>query len=56
MLIAGLTYSSILTFLQFFAKEIDLVSLASYFFIFYAIASLITRPIAGRLMDQKQKM
>ncbi|MCD8920517.1 MFS transporter [Staphylococcus gallinarum] len=53
MLIAGLTYSSILTFLQFFAKEIDLVSLASYFFIFYAIASLITRPIAGRLMDQK---
>lgn len=53
MLITGLTYSSILTFLQFFAKEIDLVSLASYFFIFYAIASLITRPIAGRLMDQK---
>ena len=53
MLIAGLTYSSILTFLQFFAKEIDLVSLASYFFIFYAIASLITRPIAGRLMDKK---
>ncbi|MCG7338274.1 MFS transporter [Staphylococcus sp. ACRSN] len=53
MLISGLTYSSILTFLQFFAKEINLVSLASYFFIFYAIASLITRPIAGRLMDQK---
>lgn len=51
MLIAGLSYSSILTFLQFFAQEINLVTLSSYFFIFYAIASLITRPVAGRLMD-----
>lgn len=55
MLISGLTYSSILTFLQFFAQEINLVTLSSYFFIFYAIASLITRPIAGRLMDQKNE-
>lgn len=55
MLISGLTYSSILTFLQFFAQEINLVTISSYFFIFYAIASLITRPIAGRLMDQKNE-
>lgn len=55
MLIAGLTYASILTFLQFFAEEIHLVALSSYFFIFYAIASLITRPIAGRLMDDKNE-
>ena len=55
MLISGLTYSSILTFLQFFAQEINLVMISSYFFIFYAIASLITRPIAGRLMDQKNE-
>lgn len=55
MLISGLTYSSILTFLQFFAQEINLITISSYFFIFYAIASLITRPIAGRLMDQKNE-
>src|SRR5699024_504434 len=55
MLITGLTYSSILTFLQFFAQEINLVTISSYFFIFYAIASLITRPIAGRLMDQQNE-
>ena len=29
---------------------------SSYFFIFYAIASLITRPIAGRMIDAKMKM
>lgn len=55
MLITGLTYSSILTFLQSYAQEIHLVTLASYFFIFYAIASLITRPVAGRLMDDKNE-
>lgn len=55
MLISGLTYSSILTFLQFFAKEINLVTISSYFFIFYAIASLLTRPVAGRLMDLKNE-
>jgi MFS family permease len=55
MLITGLTYSSILTFLQFYAEEIHLVTLASYFFIFYAIASLITRPVAGRMMDDKNE-
>ena len=55
MLLAGLSYSSILTFLQFFAQEINLVTVSSYFFIFYAIASLITRPIAGRMMDLKNE-
>ena len=56
MLLIGVTYAAILTYLQAFAVERDLVTSASYFFIFYAIASLITRPIAGRLMDDKTKM
>ncbi|WP_400264044.1 MFS transporter [Staphylococcus nepalensis] len=55
MLLAGLSYSSILTFLQFFAQEINLVTISSYFFIFYAIASLVTRPVAGRMMDDKNE-
>ena len=28
---------------------------SSYFFIFYAVASLITRPIAGRMIDAKNE-
>ncbi|ANZ34627.1 MFS transporter [Staphylococcus carnosus] len=55
ILITGLTYSSILTFLKFFAEERDLVTVSSYFFIFYAITSLVTRPVTGRLMDNKNE-
>lgn len=56
MMLIGVTYAAILTYLQVFAEQRDLVNAASYFFIFYAIASLVTRPIAGRLMDNKMKM
>ncbi|MCE3022967.1 MFS transporter [Staphylococcus pasteuri] len=55
MLLVGITYAAILTYLQAFAEQRDLVSAASYFFIFYAVASLVTRPIAGRLMDSKNE-
>lgn len=55
MLLVGITYSSVLTYLQAFAVERQLVTAASYFFIFFAITSLITRPIAGRLMDAKNE-
>lgn len=55
MLLVGVTYAAILTYLQAFAEQRDLVSAASYFFIFYAVASLVTRPIAGRLMDSKNE-
>ena len=56
MMLIGVTYAAILTYLQAFAVERNLVTAASYFFIFYAVASLVTRPIAGRLMDDKMKM
>lgn len=55
MMLIGVTYAAILTYLQAFAVERHLVSAASYFFIFYAVASLVTRPIAGRLMDDKNE-
>ena len=51
----GIGYASILTFLQFFADARHLVDAASYFFIFYALTSLVTRPISGRLMDSKNE-
>jgi MFS family permease len=48
-----LCYSSIVSFLTVYAKAINLVDAASFFFIVYAILVLITRPAVGRLFDSK---
>ena len=53
MLLASICYSGVLSFINFYAKEIDLVETASFFFLTYAIAILISRPITGPLMDRK---
>lgn len=52
-LTAALCFSSILSFINFYAIEIDLVETASFFFVVYAIAVLLSRPFTGRLMDNK---
>lgn len=49
----SLGYAGILSFINFFAKDRDLVQASSFFFVVYAIAILITRPFSGRLMDTK---
>ena len=49
----GLAYSSVLSFLNTYAIEIDVVTAASFFFIVYAAAVLATRPFTGRIIDQK---
>ncbi|MFJ7933292.1 MFS transporter [Sporosarcina sp. NPDC096371] len=46
-------YSSVLSFINFYAIEIDLVEISSFFFFVYAIAVLVSRPFTGRLMDLK---
>src|SRR5699024_6226013 len=43
----------VLSFINFYAIEIDLVETASLFFVVYAIAILVSRPFTGRLMDIK---
>jgi MFS family permease len=52
-LVLAFCYSSVLSFINFYAIEIDLVSTASFFFLVYSIAVLISRPFTGRLMDVK---
>ncbi len=49
----SLCYASVLSFINFYAIEIDLVTAASLFFLVYSIAILISRPFTGRLMDIK---
>ncbi|ASK62257.1 MFS transporter [Virgibacillus phasianinus] len=53
VLIISLGYSSVLSFINFYAIEIDLVEVASLFFVVYAVAILVSRPFTGRLMDLK---
>lgn len=52
VLICGLGYASVLSFLQLYAAEIDLATVASYYFIFYAVTSVVTRPFVGRILDR----
>ncbi len=52
-LVVSFCYSSVLSFINFYAIEIDLVSAASFFFLVYSVAVLISRPFTGRLLDAK---
>ena len=52
-MIVAFCYSSILSFINFYAIEINLVETASFFFVVYAVAVLLSRPFTGRLMDDK---
>ncbi|MCM3708157.1 MULTISPECIES: MFS transporter [Cytobacillus] len=46
-------YSGVLSFINFYAIEVDLVEAASFFFLIYSAAVLVSRPFTGRLMDLK---
>ncbi|MCP1492373.1 MFS family permease [Peribacillus frigoritolerans] len=50
---AGFTYSSILSYLTSFAKEMDLMGAASFFFVVFAVFLLASRPFTGRMFDVK---
>ncbi|MGE7666039.1 MFS transporter [Ureibacillus composti] len=51
--LVGISYASILSFLSIYAEEQDLLTAASWFYVIYAAAMLITRPLIGKLYDQK---
>lgn len=52
-LLMGICYSSIMSFLNVYALEIDLLTGATYFFIVYAAFLFFSRPIAGKILDAK---
>ncbi|MCH5429079.1 MFS transporter [Lactococcus lactis] len=47
----GISYSSILSFMDAYARNIHLSEAASFFFLVYAITVLLSRPITGRVFD-----
>jgi MFS family permease len=52
-LIIGLSYSVIIAFISLYSKIIHLEEAASFYFLAYAVASLVSRPFSGRLFDIK---
>ncbi|CAM5215463.1 putative MFS family arabinose efflux permease OS=Ureibacillus acetophenoni OX=614649 GN=SAMN05877842_106152 PE=4 SV=1 [Ureibacillus acetophenoni] len=50
-LVVGFCYSSVLSYINFYAIEINQVAAASFFFLVYSLAVLFSRPFTGRLMD-----
>ncbi|MDK6900454.1 MFS transporter, partial [Streptococcus agalactiae] len=46
-------YGTVLTYLNSYATELDLVKAAGAFFIVYAVVMFIIRPFTGRLFDER---
>ncbi|GHU08154.1 MFS transporter [Betaproteobacteria bacterium] len=53
VLLIAICYGCLQAFLSFYAKELDLVHAAGYFFLIYAIAVFVLRPITGKLFDRR---
>ncbi|MFV9474834.1 MFS transporter [Advenella sp. RU8] len=53
MFLLGLCFASVLTFLNSYSIELDLVSVAGFYFIVYSVVILFSRPIAGKILDKK---
>lgn len=51
--IVGFSYSSILSYITSFAETMDIVTASSFFFICYALVSFLSRPVTGKIFDQK---
>lgn len=52
-LLMGICYASLMSFINVYAKEIDLVTAGSYFFLVYGAFLFISRPVAGKILDAR---
>lgn len=53
VLFMGLAYSAVLSFLNMYAIEVNLVTAAGFFFLVYSAVVMLTRPFTGKILDQK---
>jgi predicted MFS family arabinose efflux permease len=51
--IVAFSYSSVISFISLYTKALDLMEAASFFFVVFAAAMLLSRPFVGRLFDTK---
>ncbi len=47
----GISYSVVLAFMSLYAVDLHLEKAASFYFLVYALAVLVSRPFSGRLLD-----
>lgn len=52
MLLGGLAYSGVLTFLSSYAQQEQLTAAASMFFVVYSLGTLVSRIVLGRIQDR----
>lgn len=52
MLIVGLCYAGVITYINGYSEERELITGASFFFVAYAVAMLIMRTFIGRIQDK----
>lgn len=52
MFLVAFSYSSLNSFLNSYANELDMAMFGPFVFLVYSVALLITRPITGKLMDR----
>lgn len=53
MIFMGIAYSGVISFINVYANEIQLTDAGGFFFVVYAIVLFVSRPFAGRMLDQK---
>ncbi|HQY33223.1 MAG TPA: MFS transporter [Actinotalea sp.] len=51
MLVVGVAFSGVMTYVPLYATQLDLVAAGGMFFFVYSMAILVTRPFVGRLHD-----
>ena len=52
IILVGVAYSSILSFLTVYTAHINLATASSFFFIVYAVSTFVTRPFTGKIYDE----
>ena len=52
-LLMGVCYASLMAFINIYAREVDLLTAGTYFFLVYGVFLFISRPIAGKILDAK---
>lgn len=53
ILMVCICFSGVLSYINLYAIELDLVNTASFFFMVYTVSVLVSRPFTGRLLDKK---
>lgn len=52
-LLMGICYASLMSFINIYAIEVNLITAGTYFFLVYGAFLFISRPIAGKMLDKK---